>query len=102
MRLDRKPFLLEILGAGVLGVTSVHLVSKRSLFLEICGGRSVLWDNRVRLERWGGSERTVASVEADDEAGLLLDFLRHVGGRWCSIERGGVARENIECAPKRR
>jgi hypothetical protein len=22
----------------------------------------------------------VASVEADDEAGLLLDFLRHVGG----------------------
>jgi hypothetical protein len=27
VRLDRKPFLLEILGAGVLGVTSVHCVS---------------------------------------------------------------------------
>lgn len=26
-------------------------------------------------------ERTVASVKADDEARLLLDFLRHFGGR---------------------
>jgi hypothetical protein len=30
--------------------------------------------------RWVG-ERTVASIDADDEAGLLLDFLRHFGGR---------------------
>jgi hypothetical protein len=33
---------------------------------------------QIRGRREG--ERTVASVEADDEAGLLLDFLRHVGG----------------------
>ena len=31
VRLDRKPFLLEILAAGVLGVTSVQFVSLHSL-----------------------------------------------------------------------
>jgi hypothetical protein len=49
VRLDKKPFLLEILGAGVLGVTSVFLVSKSPLFLEICGVRSISWDKRVRI-----------------------------------------------------
>jgi hypothetical protein len=58
VRLDRKPFLLEILGAGVLGVTSVYSVSTRSLLVQICvvccsrvtwrgswdgGGANVLW-----------------------------------------------------------
>lgn len=52
VRLDRKPFLLEILGAGVLGVTSVHPVSVplrtcfvwRALSSAECGGRAnVLW-----------------------------------------------------------
>jgi hypothetical protein len=35
VRLDRKPFLLEILGAGVLGVTSIHHVSLQSIFSQV-------------------------------------------------------------------
>jgi hypothetical protein len=49
VRLDRKPFLLEILGAGVLGVTSVQCVSTRSLLVQICVvccGRAVWRDSR--------------------------------------------------------
>lgn len=75
VRLDKKPFLLEILGAGVLGVTSVVRVSICSLSNSGDGGES--WDFVTR--RMG--RRTVAGVQADDEARLLLDFLRHVGGR---------------------
>jgi hypothetical protein len=34
VRLDRKPFLREILGAGVLGVTSVLRCQSRSLVVD--------------------------------------------------------------------
>ena len=73
MRLERKPFLLEILGAGVLGVTSVDCVSlhPRNFLIVAIGA--------YRERRAGG--RTVAGVEANDEARLLLDFLRHRDGR---------------------
>jgi hypothetical protein len=39
VRLERKPVRLEILGAGVLGVTSVYFVSMRSSLFEFCGVR---------------------------------------------------------------
>jgi hypothetical protein len=50
---DRKPFLREILGAGVLGVTSVGALS---VSIARAGGKFVV------------GVRTVASVEANDEA----------------------------------
>lgn len=38
-------------------------------------------DGLARLEERRVGERTVAGVKANDEARLLLDFLRHFGGR---------------------
>ena len=53
VRLDKKPFFLEILGAGVRGVTSVQ--SSRLGFV------------RYVFSRWERVARTVAGIEADDE-----------------------------------
>jgi hypothetical protein len=43
-------------------------------------------DDVERLEGRQTGERTMAGVQADDEARLLLDFLRHFGGRGVSME----------------
>jgi hypothetical protein len=40
----------------------------------------------------------VAGVKADDEARLLLDFLRHVGGRGVVDGVGGALTKNIGLA----
>ena len=50
VRLDRKPFLLEILGAGVLGVTSIARVSLHMLWLR-CWASSCR-ASIVRGRRW--------------------------------------------------
>lgn len=90
MRFDRKPFLLEILGAGVLGVTSVHPISLHSYFPLAPEITSVEGGERV--------ERTMAGVQADNEARLLFDFLRHRGGGGVVDGRWNPRRGNLGSA----
>jgi hypothetical protein len=59
----------------------------------------------VRFEVRDGGEHTVAGVKADDEARLLLDFLRHLGGRDVVDGCGSFAHEEywlseLVCAPR--
>lgn len=60
VRFDKKPFLREILGAGALGVTSVH-----SSRLDRC----------LDVGNVARKIRTVAGIKADDEAYIAVSII---------------------------